>query len=191
MSGNYPTTPAPASISRTSLTPTMISVAHSLKRQVRTRGSQQWSFTLAYPALRRASVAPLEAFLSAQRGQYSTFTFTPHVYGSTSGSATGTVTANGTHAAGVSSIAISGLTGTLKAGDFIKFAGHNKVYFLTADATTTLTIEPPLLAALSTGASVTYTDVPFTCALAADTFTAQLNPGDIVSGFDVQIVEVL
>lgn len=191
MSGTYPTSPVPASVSRTSLTPTMISVAHSLKRQTRTRGSQQWSFSLSYPAQRRASVAPLEAFLAAQRGQYSTFIFVPPVYGSTSGSGAGTVTVNGAHSAGVSSIEISGLTGALKAGDFVKFAGHNKVYFLTADATTTLTIEPPLLAALSTGASVTYTDVPFTCALAADTFTAQLNPGNIVSGFDVQIVEVL
>ena len=191
MSGTYPTSPAPVSLTRNSLTPTLISVAHSLKRQVRTRGSQQWSFTLKYAPMRRATLAPLEAFLAAQRGQYSTFLFVPPILGSTSGSATGTVTINGAHAAGVNSIAILGLTGTLKAGDMIKFAGHSKVYFLTADATTTMTIEPPLLSALTTGEAVSYNSVPVTCALASDTLTMTLNPANLTDGFEVNLVEVI
>ncbi len=191
MSGTFPTSPAPSSISRTSFTPTLISVAHSLKRQTRTRGSQRWSFTLSYPALRRATLAPLEAFLAAQRGQYSTFLFVPPIFGSSSGTVSGSVTVNGAHAAGVSSIAITGLTGTLKAGDFVKFDGHNKVYFLTADATSTLTIEPPLSDALTSGEAVTYTDVPVTCALASDTFGVTLNPGNLTEGFTVELVEAL
>lgn len=191
MSGTFPTSPEPASITRTSITPTLISVSHSLKRQVRARGVQQWSFTLKYPPQRRATMAPLEAFLAAQRGQYSTFTFVPPVFGSSSGTVSGTVTINGAHAAGVNSIAILGLTGALKAGDFVKFAGHNKVYMLTADATTTLTIEPPLYAALTTGEAVTYSNVPVTCALASDSHSATLNPGNLTDGFELQLVEAL
>lgn len=191
MSGIFPTTPAPAEIRRQSLTPTLISVAHSLKRQVRSRGSQRWSFALKYSAMKRTNMAILEAFLMAQRGQYSTFTFVPPVFGSTSGTATGTVTVSGAHTAGDNTIVITGMTGTLKAGDFIKFAGHNKIYMLTADATTLATIEPPLLSALANGEAVTYNSVPFTCALASDTFESTLTPAGIFPGFEVSLVEVI
>ena len=58
------------------------------------------------------------------------------------------------------------MTGTLKAGDFVKFA-HDKVYMVVADVTAdgsneaTLTIEPPLITALADDSSVTYDSVPF------------------------------
>jgi hypothetical protein len=191
MSGTFPTTPEPRSITRSSLSPTLISVSHSLKRQVRSRGSQQWSFKLAYAPLKRATLAPLEAFLIAQRGQYSTFSFVPPVYGNSSGTVSGTVTVNGAHAAGATSVAISGLTGTLKGGDFIKFAGHSKVYMLTADATATLTVEPPLSAALVTGEAVAYNGVTFTCALATDGLSATINPGDLTEALELVLVEVV
>jgi hypothetical protein len=191
MSGTFPTSPEPRSITRTSLTPTMISTAHSLKRQVRSRGPQQWSFRLAYTALKRATLAPLEAFLIAQRGQFSTFLFVPPVYGNSSGTVSGSVTVNGAHAAGATSIAVTGLTGTLKAGDVVKFAGHTKVYMLTADATTTMTIEPPLLSALVSAEAVTYNGVPFTVALVSDTLSATLNPGDLTEPFELNLIEVV
>lgn len=191
MSGTFPSSPVPSEITRTSLTPTLVSIAHSLKRQVRQRGSQRWAFSLQYPVLTRAAVAPLEAFLAAQRGQYSDFIFVPPVFGSTSGSASGAVTVNGAHTAGATSIAIAGLTGSLKGGDFVKFSGHNKTYILTADATTALTIEPPLYAAIAHGEGVSYNNVSVTCALASDSFSSTVAPGALVSGFSVELVEVL
>ena len=191
MSGTFPTTPAPVSVTRTSVSPTLISVAHSLKRQVRSRGSQQWLFKLTYAPMRRATAAPLEAFLAAQRGQFSTFLFVPPVYGSSSGTPSGTVTVSGAYTAGSTSITIAGLTGTLKAGDFVKFAGHTKGYILTADATTTMTIEPPLYAALATGEAVTYSGVAFTCAVASDAFSSKLNPGNLTDSLEVSLIEVV
>ena len=45
-------------------------------------------------------------------------------------------------------------TGRFKAGDFIKFASHDKVYMIVADQSdiqtgSTVTIEPPLITALA------------------------------------------
>ena len=54
-----------------------------------------------------------------------------------------------------------------KAGDFIKFASHTKVYMVVSDVTSssnaaTVTIEPPLITALADDSAVTYDNVPFT-----------------------------
>ena len=71
-----------------------------------------------------------------------------------------------------SSITLGGTgTGTLKAGDFIKFANHDKVYMVVADqsdiSTGSLTIEPPLTTAVSSS-DIQYDIVPFTVYLTND-----------------------
>jgi hypothetical protein len=190
MSGTFPTSPTPASIKISSIQPTLVSVAHSLKRQARSRGSQRWMMDIDYPPLSRADFAPVFAFAMAQQGQYGTFTFVPPIYGSTSGSATGTLLSNGAASAGDSTIAADGLTGTLKAGDFIKFAGHDKVYMLTADGSTSLTIEPPLLEAVANNEQIYYTNVPFKMAFAADVQEFSRGAQDL-HDFSVSMVEVL
>ena len=63
--------------------------------------------------------------------------------------------------------------GRFKAGDFLKFASHNKVYMVVADVTSssnasTVTIEPPLLQTLANDSVVTYDNVPFTVHLTND-----------------------
>ena len=60
-----------------------------------------------------------------------------------------------------------------KAGDFIKFASHDKVYMIVADVqassnASTVTIEPPLITALADDSVVTYDNVPFTVHLTSD-----------------------
>ena len=161
----YPTTPKPNKIKVTSSAPAFVSQTQNLRRQTRTTGAQQWNFELTYPPLSRSDFAPLWAFVISQKGRYGSFTFVPTVYGDTSGTATGTLLANGSAVIGATSVTSDGLTGTLKAGDFIKFAGHDKVYMLTADGSTTLTIEPSLISAVADNEAVTYNDVPFTVAL--------------------------
>ena len=57
-------------------------------------------------------------------------------------------------------------SGRLKSGDFIKFAGHTKVYMIVSEFTpssgaATVTIEPPLISALADDEVVTYNNVPF------------------------------
>jgi len=164
---SYPTTPKPSSIKITSETPAFVSVTQNLRRQTRTTGAQRWHFELKYPPLNRADFAPLWAFVISQKGKYSSFSFVPPIYGNTSGTATGTLLVNNAsgYAVGSSTIACDGLTGTLKAGDFVKFGGHDKVYMITADATTSLSIEPSLITALVDDEAVNYTNVSFTVAL--------------------------
>ena len=63
--------------------------------------------------------------------------------------------------------------GRFKAGDFIKFASHDKVYMVVSDVTSssnaaTVTIEPPLITALTDNSAVTYDNVSFTVHLTND-----------------------
>ena len=60
-----------------------------------------------------------------------------------------------------------------KAGDFIKFASHTKVYMVVADVqassnASTVTIEPPLIETVADDSVVTYDNVPFTVYLTND-----------------------
>jgi hypothetical protein len=188
----FPTTPTPSSIKITGVSPTLTSVTHSLKRQARSRGGQRWLIEANYPAMTRSTFAPLWAFANAQQGQYNTFTFIPPIYGDTSGTATGTLLVNNAsgYSAGDSSITCDGLTGTLKAGDFIKFTGHDKVYTLTADGSTTIAIEPALLSAVADNETVTYNDVPFTMAFADDSQEMSVSTDQMI-GFSIKLVEVV
>lgn len=185
MSGTFPTTPAPASMKLRSVQPTLISVAHSLKRQTRSRGGQRWGFSLAWNNLDRAQLAVLLAFAIAQRGQYGTFQFVPAVIGNGQTTVAGTPRANGAQDTGRSIVtdgwAISATP--MKAGDFVKFSGHAKVYMLTADVTSngsgaaTLTIEPALYQLVADNEIITVENVPFTVALSADTHEIDMAPG--------------
>ena len=187
---SFPTSPTASSIKITGISPTLTSVTHSLKRQARSRGGQRWLIEANYPAMTRSEFAPLWAFVNAQQGQYNTFTYKPPIYKDSSGSATGTLRVNGGDSAGDSNIACDGLTGTLKAGDFVKFAGHDKVYTLTADATTSLAIEPPLVSAVADNEIVTYNDVPFTMAFQSDAQELSMGVDELV-GFSIKLVEVV
>lgn len=189
---SFPTTPVASSISITSLAPTYVSVTHSLKRQVRTRGGQRWQIEASYPPMNRTTFAPLWAFAQKQKGQYGSFSYVPPVYSNTSGTATGTLLVNnsGGYVAGTTTIACDGLTGTLKAGDFLKFGGHDKVYSLTADATTSLIIEPPLNEAVADNEAITYNAVPFTMAFASDQQNMSVGNNGFVS-YNIKLIEVV
>ena len=188
----FPTSPTASSIKITSISPTLTSVTHSLKRQARQRGGQRWALELDYPPMTRAEFAPLFAFSVAQKGQYQTFTYQPPIYSDTSGTATGTLLVNNAsgYSVGDSTVATDGLTGTLKAGDFIKFAGHDKVYMLTADGSTTLTIEPPLNDTVADDEAIAYNDVPFAVAFVKDSQSFGRGAADL-HDFSISLVEIV
>ena len=134
----------------------------------------------------RAEFMPVYAFILAQNGQFETFQFVPPVVGSTSGTATGTVTTSGSASIGATSVTLTGLTGVLKAGDYIKFANHTKVYMLMADRSGngSVAIQPPLIATVGSGQGVTYNNVPFTVRLNNDVQQYSLN------GYERYVYEV-
>ena len=116
-------------------------------------------------------------FIIKQRSGKENFTIIPPEIEDARGTETGTVLVNGVHAVGDTTIAMDGFAGDgagrFKTGDFIKFASHDKVYMVVADATSssnacTVTIEPPLITALADDSVVTYDNVPFTVHLTND-----------------------
>ena len=89
-------------------------------------------------------------------------------------------------------------SGTLKAGDFIKFANHDKIYMVVADqsdiSTGSLTIEPPLTTAVSSS-NITYDNVPFTVHLTNDIqefgVVGTANDGALLYQFEFDVEESL
>jgi hypothetical protein len=192
MSGTFPESPAPNSITITSVRPTLVSVTHSLKRQARSRGGQRWLIEAGYPRMSRSTFAPVWAFANAQKGQFETFSYKPPIYKDSTGTASGTLAINNAsgYSAGDSTLTVDGITGTLKAGDFIKFAGHDKVYTITNDATTALNIEPPLLTSVADDEVVIYNDVPFTVAFGADQQELSMSVDQMID-YAISLVEVV
>jgi len=150
---------------------TILSKSVSGKKLARQLDNQRWSFTVQIITAKRSDVyGDLMAFILKQRSGKENFTIVPPEIEDARGTASGTP--NGTASAGATSITLGGSgTGTLKAGDFIKFANHNKVYMVVADqndiSTGSLTIEPPLTTAVSSS-DIQYDNVPFTVHLTND-----------------------
>jgi len=150
---------------------TIISQTVSGKKLARQIDGQRWGFTARVITAKRSDVyGELMAFIVKQRSGKENFTIIPPEVEDARGTASGTP--NGTASAGATSITLGGSgTGTLKAGDFIKFASHDKVYMVVADqndiSTGSLTIEPPLTTAI-TNSDIQYDNVPFTVHLTND-----------------------
>jgi hypothetical protein len=163
---------------------TLVSTTDSGKTFRRQIDGQRWSFTVSYPLMPRTTFAPIQAFIIKQRSQKEDFTITFPSYLDAQGHENTTINVNGVHAVGDTTIAIDGFhndgADRLKAGDFIKFANHSKVYMIVADVTSssnaaTVTIEPPLRSALADNEVVTYDDVPFKVHLNSDVQEFQAN----------------
>ena len=157
---------------------------------------QRFKFSATYPPMRRSDFAPVIAFIMKQRSQKETFQIALPDLKNAKGDVSGTVLVNTAHSAGDTTIDIDGMTGTIKAGDFVKFAGDSKVYMVVSDATAdgsneaTLTIEPPLRNDLSDNAAVTYDGVEFTVRLTND--IQQFNTDDLdLYKFEVDFIEAL
>ena len=172
MSGTFPISTAKfQTLGIKSMQNTIISKSASGKKLARQIDGQRWGFTARIITAKRSDVyGELMAFIVKQRSGKENFTVVPPEVKNARGTASGIPT--GTASAGATSITLGGTgTGTLKAGDFIKFANHDKVYMVVADqsdiSTGTLTIEPPLTTAIS-ASTIVYDNVPFTVYLTSD-----------------------
>ena len=195
MSGTYPTTPEFRSMNFSSEQKTITSTTDSGKMFSVQIDGQRFKFSASYPPMSRTDFAPVLAFIMKQRSQKETFQIALPDLKNAKGDVSGTVLVNGSHSAGDTTITVDAMTGTLKAGDLIKFA-HSKVYMIVSDVTAdgsneaTLTIEPPLREALADDSSVTYDDVEFTVRLTND--IQQFNVAlDNLYRFEVDFIEAL
>ena len=181
-----------------SIQSTIISKSVSGKKLSRQIDNQRWSFTVEIIAAKRSDVyGELMAFIVKQRSGKENFTIVPPEIEDARGTASGIP--NGTASAGATSITLGGTgTGTLKAGDFIKFASHDKVYMVVADqsdiSTGTLTIEPPLTTAI-TNSDIQYDNVPFTVYLTNDIqefgVVGNDKDGNLLYQFEMDVEEAL
>jgi len=199
MAGAFPISTAQfTSLGIKSIQNTIISKSVSGKKLARQIDGQRWAFTIQIITAKRSDVyGELMAFIVKQRSGKENFTIVPPEITDARGTASGTP--NGTASAGATSITLAGTgTGTLKAGDFIKFASHDKVYMVVADqsdiSTGSLTIEPPLTTAI-TSEDITYDNVPFTVHLTNDIqeFGAVGNDkdGNLLYQFELDVEETL
>jgi len=174
MSGTLPTSPEFKSVGFTSEQKTITSTTDSGKMFSTQIDGQRFSFTASYPTMTRETFSPVLAFIMKQRSQQNTFQVSLPDLKNAKGNVSGTVLVDGAHTAGDTTITVDAMTGTLKAGDFVKFANHTKVYMVVADVTAdgsndaTLTIEPPSRSNLANNEAVTYDGVQFTVRLSND-----------------------
>jgi len=172
MSGAFPISSASfQTMGIRSIQNTIISKSQSGKKLSRQIDGQRFGFTARIVTGKRSDIyGELMAFIMKQRSQKENFTIIPPEIEDARGTASGTP--HGTASAGATSITLGGTgTGTLLSGDYIKFANHDKVYMVVADqsdiSTGSLTIEPPLITAVSSS-DITYDNVPFTVHLTND-----------------------
>ena len=202
MSGAFPISSASfETMGIKSIQNTIISKSLSGKKLSRQIDNQRFGFTASIIVGKRSDIyGELMAFIVKQRSSKENFTIIPPEVEDARGNETGTLAVNGSHTAGDTTIAIDGFAGDgagrLKAGDFIKFNGHTKVYMVVSDVTAdgsneaTLTIEPPLRSAISDNASVTYDGVEFTVRLTND--LQQFSTDDLDTfKFEVDFIEAL
>jgi len=206
MSGAFPiSTSAFSTMGIRSTQNTILSVTDSGKKLSRQIDGQRFGFTARIIVGKRDDVyGELMAFIIKQRSGKENFTIIPPELKNAKGHENGTVLVNGSHTVGDTTIAMDGFahdgTKRFKAGDFIKFANHSKVYMIVADVTAssnsaTVTIEPPLVSSLADNEAVTYDNVPFTVYLTNDvqefgTVGANAS-GDLLYQFELDVEEAL
>ena len=200
MSGTFPSSPAFNSLNISSVQPTFVSRSISGRRQSRQIGGQYFRMKATFPPMSRAQFAPIYAFVMKQRGRYESFTLIPPVLNAGLGSPAGTPLVNGASQTGRTIVTDGWTTANtvviFKAGDFLKFANHDKVYTVTEDAVSdgsgdeTINIEPALVTSPATDSAITYTSVPFTVALRSGVQEFDTGTSGLFS-FEVDFEEVL
>ena len=189
MSGAFPISSAKfGTFGIKSIQNTIISKTVSGKKLARQIDGQRFAFTVQIITGKRSDIyGELMAFIMKQRSQKENFTIIPPEIEDARGNESNTVLVNGVHAVGDTTIAMDGHHNdnphAFKAGDFIKFASHTKVYMVVEDVqassnASTVTIEPPLITALANDSVVTYDNVPFTVYLTSDIQEFGVNGAD-------------
>ena len=200
MAGTFPSSPAASDVSVQSIEPTLVSVAISLKRQVRSRGGQRWLLNASFPPMTRAQFAPIYAFAVKQKGQYETFTYVPPTISTTRGDSGESPVVDGAISSGATSASIDGLTAStsniLRSGDFIKFSDHAKVYMVTDDMSSdgsgdaTLSFHPTAVQDIADDSTVTIASVPFTVSFQDDAQEFGTNFTNLYS-YEIALLEVI
>jgi hypothetical protein len=200
MSGQFPISPVAQDASIGSAQNTIVSVTTSGRVQTRQIDGQKFTITLDYAPMSRSNFAPIKAFIMKQRAKLNTFTVIPPIVSNAQGVASGTISVDGAISAGATTCTIDGMaTSTsdiLKAGDYFRFTGQDKVYMavedLDADGTGegTLTFEPPLRSDVANDVALIYDNVDFTVRLSNDIQEYSIVTNDLYK-YQIDLIENL
>jgi hypothetical protein len=200
MAGQFPTSPVASDAQIGSEQNTIVSVTTSGRVQTRQIDGQKFTITLDYAPMTRANFAPIKAFLMKQRSRLNTFTIIPPVVSNAQGVASTVISTDGAISSGATTCTIDGMTisttGILKAGDYFRFSGQNKVYMavedLDADGTGsgTLTFEPPLRSDVANDVALVYDNVDFTVRLKNDIQEYSIVTNDLYK-YQIDLIENL
>ena len=178
MSGTFPTTIKPSSLSLQDNRPNLINQSVSGKRVTRKYGSQFFTLDITLPPLSKDDAMDVFAFLKKQQNSFDKFDFTYPITNRGANRTQTDIVVNGSHSVGDNTIALSGFdnstSNVLKAGDLIKFANHTKIYMVEADLTSdssgnaTVTISPSIIATLANSEAVTVDQPNFKVYLDSD-----------------------
>jgi hypothetical protein len=200
MSGIFPTSPAPRNANIRSQQTTIVSVTASGRKQARQIDGQKFAITLQFPTMTRAEFAPIQAFIMKQRSRLENFTIVPPTVKNALGSASTVLNVNGALTAGTTTANIDNMTvstnGILKAGDYFRFTGQQKVYMAVEDLNSdgygegTLTFEPPLRANVADNVILIYDNVDFTVSLTNDVQEFDVGVQEYFN-YEIDLIEVL
>lgn len=196
MSGTLPSTPGFKRVTLRSKQPSAATTAESGRRISRLFGGHLWEFSVTYPPMLRSEFDPVMAFMMLQQGVFESFQVVLPNYATPKGAMTGNIFASPLVLAGsTSAVVYCGAGTTLLAGDIFKFNGHNKVYMVTSDFTSTATGDtlnfmPPLVEDVANLEGLTYSNVPFTVALKNP--VQELNTTNpSIFGYEFDVIEAL
>ena len=200
MSGQFPTSPVAQDASIGSQQNTIVSVTTSGRVQTRQIDGQKFTITLDYAPMNRSKFAPIKAFIMKQRAKLNTFTIIPPVVSNAQGVASTVISTNASVSAGATTCTVDNMTtstnGILKAGDYFRFTGQDKVYMCVEDLNAdgsgegTLTFEPPLRSDVANDVVLVYDNVDFTVRLKNDIQEYSIVTNDLYK-YQIDLVENL
>jgi len=200
MSGQFPTSPVAQDASIGSQQNTIVSVTTSGRVQTRQIDGQKFTITLDYAPMNRSKFAPIKAFIMKQRAKLNTFTIIPPVVSNAQGVASTVISTNASVSAGATTCTVDNMTtstnGILKAGDYFRFTGQDKVYMCVEDLDSdgsgegTLTFEPPLRTDVTDNTILIYDNVDFTVRLKNDIQEYSIVTNDLYK-YQIDLIENL
>jgi len=200
MAGQFPTSPVASDAQIGSEQNTIVSVTTSGRVQTRQIDGQKFTITLDYAPMTRSNFAPIKAFLMKQRSRLNTFTVIPPVVSNAQGVASTVISTNASVSAGATTCTIDGMTtstnGILKAGDYFRFTGQDKVYMAVEDLDAdgsgegTLTFEPPLRTNVTDNTIIIYDNVDFRVRLKNDIQEYNIVTNDLYK-YQIDLIENL
>lgn len=187
----------PSSVSLVPVNPTRVTTTLNGIEQRQAVGGQYFRLVAEFTGLNKAELRQIQSHVIQQGGPLTSFEFTlPDYLGDSTGAYTGTITLSSNGAVGQTSVSVTSTGSTfpsLKAGDLIRFASHDKIYTLTSDVSspgTTLAFYPALRTAVTSGQTVTHQNLTIKVRYSEDTENLVVGT-NLYSDISIEFVEVL